>query len=151
MAKENQQKENYRQHERETTPEKKIRRGQTVNTSRSIGKTDSHQCSRGHGAIKNKETFDRVAHRQNNKPPTKVTSTPDRKPSLKSLISEMGFHEKSPEYQACVKMLDAIRPKDRTDTTEPDKNLGYRYMIRNKHTKCGGKKRRFRGTSGKAE
>ena len=39
MAKENQQKENYRQHERETTAEKKIRPGQTVNTIRSMGKT----------------------------------------------------------------------------------------------------------------
>ena len=30
----------------------------------------------------------------------------------------MGFHEKSPEYQACVKLLDAIRPEDKTDTAE---------------------------------
>ena len=28
----------------------------------------------------------------------------------------MGFHEKSPEYQACIKFLDAIRPKDQTNT-----------------------------------
>ena len=30
----------------------------------------------------------------------------------------MGFHEKSPEYQACVKFLDAILLKDKTDTAE---------------------------------
>ena len=47
-----------------------------------------------------------------------VSSTPDRKPSFKSLTSEKGFHEKSPENQAYVKLLDEIRPKDRTDTTE---------------------------------
>ena len=35
-------------------------------------------------------------------------------PNLKSLISEMGFHEKSPEYQACLTFLDAIRPKEQT-------------------------------------
>ena len=30
----------------------------------------------------------------------------------------MGFHEKSPEYQACLTFLDAIRPKDQTSKTQ---------------------------------
>ena len=30
----------------------------------------------------------------------------------------MGFHEKSPEYQACLIFLDAIRPKDQTNTAQ---------------------------------
>ena len=32
----------------------------------------------------------------------RVISTPEKQ-NLKSLISEMGFHEKSPEHQTCVK------------------------------------------------
>ena len=47
-----------------------------------------------------------------------VTTTPEKKPSLKSLISEMGFHEKSHEYRACIKFLAAIRSKDKADTTQ---------------------------------
>ena len=39
--------------------------------------------------------------------------TPDQTPpSRKNFITEMGFHEKSTEYQACLTFLDAIRPKD---------------------------------------
>ena len=45
--------------------------------------------------------------------------TPDRTPpSLKNLITEMRFHEKSPEYQACLTFLDAIRPKEQISTTQ---------------------------------
>ena len=40
--------------------------------------------------------------------------TLEQKPSLKSLISEMGFHTNSPEYQVCLTFLDAIRPKEQT-------------------------------------
>ena len=32
------------------------------------------------------------------------------KPILKSLIQEMGFSDKTPEYQACLKILEAISP-----------------------------------------
>ena len=45
--------------------------------------------------------------------------TPDQTPpSRKNLIKEMGIHEKSPEYQACLTFLAAIRPKDQTSTTQ---------------------------------
>ena len=40
-------------------------------------------------------------------------STPEREPSLKSLISEMGFHEKSLEYKARVRFLEAIKQKSK--------------------------------------
>ena len=59
----------------------------------------------------------------------------------------MGFYEKSPEYQACVKFLKTIRPQDRTDTTEivdlvspaesPAKSTDIDVY---KLTKCGGKR-----------
>ena len=32
-------------------------------------------------------------------------------PSLKTLIKEMGFSEETPQYQACVKFIEAISPK----------------------------------------
>ena len=35
-------------------------------------------------------------------------------PSLKSLIQEMGFSEKTPEYKTCVQFIQAISPKHRT-------------------------------------
>ena len=38
-------------------------------------------------------------------------------PSLKSLIQEMGFSEKTPEYKACVQFIPAISPKHKTSTT----------------------------------
>ena len=38
-------------------------------------------------------------------------------PSLKSLIQEMGFLEKTPEYKACVQFIQAISPKHKTSTT----------------------------------
>ena len=38
-------------------------------------------------------------------------------PSLKSLIQEMGFLEKTPEYKACVQFIEAISPKHKTSTT----------------------------------
>ena len=41
---------------------------------------------------------------------TKETSTdgsPDKKPTIISLIAVMGFNEKSPQYQACFKHLEA--------------------------------------------
>ena len=44
-------------------------------------------------------------------PPDKTTSP--TKPSLKSLIQEMGFTDKTPEYQACLKFLEAISPKNK--------------------------------------
>ena len=50
-------------------------------------------------------------------------------PSLKSLIQEMGFAEKSPQYQACVKFIEAISPKNSTketdvvDLTSPTENV----------------------------
>ena len=37
--------------------------------------------------------------------------------SLKSLIQEMGFFEKTPEYKACVRFIQAISPKHKTSTT----------------------------------
>ena len=45
--------------------------------------------------------------------------TPDQTPpSLKNLITEMGFHEKSPKYKTCLTFLDAIRPKAQSSTTQ---------------------------------
>ena len=41
-----------------------------------------------------------------NKP---IIPTTDHKPNLKSVISEMGVHEKSPDYKACVQLLEGIR------------------------------------------
>ena len=38
-------------------------------------------------------------------------------PSLKSLIHEMEFLEKTPEYKACVRFIQAIRPKHKASTT----------------------------------
>ena len=44
-----------------------------------------------------------------------IDSPPDKPkseyPSLKSLIQEMGFTEKTPQYQACVKFIEAISSK----------------------------------------
>ena len=45
-------------------------------------------------------------------PPEK--STPGNYPSLKPLIQVMGFTEKTPEYKACVKITEAISPKNKT-------------------------------------
>ena len=42
----------------------------------------------------------------------------DNYPSLKSLIQEMGFTEKTPQYRARVKLLEAISPKNKTGHTE---------------------------------
>ena len=51
-----------------------------------------------------------------------IDSLPDKPkseyPSLKSLIQEMGFTEKTPQYQACVKFIVAISPKHRAKQTE---------------------------------
>ena len=47
-----------------------------------------------------------------------TTSKPELKSSLSSLISEMGFHEKSPEYKACVQFLEAIRPKSEEEDNQ---------------------------------
>ena len=38
-------------------------------------------------------------------------------PSLKSLLQEMGFSKKTPEYKACLQFIQAISPKHRTSTT----------------------------------
>ena len=53
-------------------------------------------------------------------------------PSLKSLIQKMGFTDRTPQYQACLKFIEAISPKhggakqtevvDLTSPTE-DENL----------------------------
>ena len=40
------------------------------------------------------------------------------KSSLNSLIQEMGFTDKTPEYQVCVKFLEAISPKNKNKTTK---------------------------------
>ena len=39
-------------------------------------------------------------------------------PSLKSLIQDVGFTEKIPQYQACVKFVEAISPKHSARQTE---------------------------------
>ena len=43
---------------------------------------------------------------------------PSTKPSLKSLIQEMGFADKSPEYKACIDFLEAISPKNKAKHTD---------------------------------
>ena len=43
---------------------------------------------------------------------------PSAKPSLKSLIQEMGFLEKSPENKACMNFLEAISPKNKAKQME---------------------------------
>ena len=59
-----------------------------------------------------------------------IDSPPDKPktgyPSLKSLIQEMGFTGKTPQYQACVKFFEAISPKhsgkqDLVDLSSPSK------------------------------
>ena len=40
------------------------------------------------------------------------------KPSLKSLIQEIGFTDKSPEYRACMTFLEAISPKYKAKNTD---------------------------------
>ena len=42
----------------------------------------------------------------------------DNYPSLKSLIQEMGFTEKTSQYRACVKFIEAISPKNKTGHNE---------------------------------
>ena len=49
-------------------------------------------------------------------PPDKTIT--DNYPSLKSLIQEMGFPEKIPQYQACVKFIEAISPKNNKKQTD---------------------------------
>ena len=39
-------------------------------------------------------------------------------PSLKALIQEMGFTDKTPQYQTCLKFIEASRPKHGTKHTE---------------------------------
>ena len=43
---------------------------------------------------------------------------PPAKPSLKSLIQEMGFADKSPENKACMDFLEAISPKNKAKHTD---------------------------------
>ena len=43
---------------------------------------------------------------------------PPEKPSLKSLIQEMGFTDNSPEYRACISFLEAISPKNKAKHTD---------------------------------
>ena len=40
------------------------------------------------------------------------------KPSLKLLIQETGFTDKTPEYQACMNFLEAISPENKAKQTE---------------------------------
>ena len=40
------------------------------------------------------------------------------KPSVKSVIQEMGFTDKSPEYQACMNFLEASSPKNKGKQTD---------------------------------
>ena len=47
-------------------------------------------------------------------PPEKSTQD---SPSLKSLIQEMWFTEKTPEYKACAQFIQAISPKHKPTTT----------------------------------
>ena len=47
-----------------------------------------------------------------------IDSPPDEYPSLKSLIQEMGFTEKTPQYQACVTFIEAISSKHSARQTE---------------------------------
>ena len=51
-----------------------------------------------------------------------IDSPPDQPiseyPSLKSLIQEMGFTDKTPQYQACLKFIEAISPKHGANQTE---------------------------------
>ena len=35
-----------------------------------------------------------------------------------SLIQEMGFTEKTPQYRACIKLIEVISPKHKTGHTE---------------------------------
>ena len=37
--------------------------------------------------------------------------------NLKSLVQEIGFFEKTPEYKACVRFIQAIGPKHKPSTT----------------------------------
>ena len=39
-------------------------------------------------------------------------------PSLKLLIQEMGFTAKTPQYKACIRFIEVISPKHKTDHTE---------------------------------
>ena len=51
-----------------------------------------------------------------------IVSPPDKPkseyPSLKSLIQEMGFKDKTSQYQACIKFTEAISPKHSARQTE---------------------------------
>ena len=53
---------------------------------------------------------------------TKTDSPPDQSkseyPSLKSLIQEMVFMDNTPQYQACLKFVEAISPKQSAKQTE---------------------------------
>ena len=47
-------------------------------------------------------------------PPEKTPDTP----SLKILIQEMGFSEKTPEYKACIQFIQATSPKHKTNVID---------------------------------
>ena len=51
-----------------------------------------------------------------------IDSPPDKQrdnyPHLKTLIQEMGFMEKTPQYRACVKLREIISPRNKTGHTE---------------------------------
>ena len=52
----------------------------------------------------------------------KIDSPPARQenayPSLKSLIQELGFTETTPQFKACIKLIEAISPKSKINQTE---------------------------------
>ena len=57
-----------------------------------------------------------------------IESSPDKTPSptklsLKLLIQELGFSDKTAEYQACMKLLEAISPKNRINIKIKHKSL----------------------------
>ena len=73
---------------------------------------------------------------------------PGAKLSLKNLISEMGFYEKLPEYKACVKFLEATKPKAKQKEEEametissvsladsPQKKQDMKVLVTNIHSK----------------
>ena len=68
-------------------------------------------------AIKEMKLGSKKKKQFNIKSPTEGTQSPP-KTNLKSLIQKIGFSDKTPEYQACMKLLEAISPKNKTRNQE---------------------------------
>ena len=65
------------------------------------------------------KNFNRIADGQDTKKlPRPENNNINPRPNLKSLISEIGFHEKLPENKACVQFLEAIRPKSKEEDNQ---------------------------------